>query len=67
MLTLGEFRQLTAHLDGDVNFYCCGANIEILFEHLTDPRPCISIDSESYIADDLDDDHNILFTTADDE
>jgi len=61
MLTLGEFRQLTAHLDGDVMFYCAGAPIEVLYEHLNDPEPCISIDDESALIPELDDDYNILF------
>lgn len=63
MLTLGEFRQVTAHLDGDVMFVCCGANTKVLWENLAAPQPCISIDNDDNerIADELGDGANILF------
>ena len=39
-MTLNEFRELTAHLDGDLELLCAGAAVNVLWHN----GDCISID-----------------------
>lgn len=45
-LTLGEFRSLTAHLDGDRELLCAGASVGILWH---DEDDCVSIDDAHWL------------------
>ena len=57
-MTLAEFRRLTAHLSGDLEFYCAGADIGLLW-HRDD---YLSIDDDASYP--LEGDFTVLFRAS---
>ena len=56
-MTLAEFRELTAHLDGDLEFYCAGADIGLLWHN----DAAVSIDDDGCYPLDEDEDATVLY------